>query len=79
MAFLKKELSTSQKQPVIKLIKKSTAKKGLSRIVDLYVYSMSMLNWSQGIIKPNQKLLPNLISSNQNAHVTNRFISEGAE
>ena len=33
---------------------------------------------SKAISNPIKKLLPNLISSNQNAYVTNRFISEEA-
>ena len=74
MAFLKKELSTSQKQAVIKLIKKKDRNK---RFGELYLYLMLMLNWSQKYYQTEPKTLQNLISNNQNAYVTNGFISEG--
>ena len=74
MAFLKKELSTSQKQAVIKLIEKKDRNK---RFGELYLYLMLMLNWSQKYYQTESKTLQNLISNNQNAYVTNGFISEG--
>ena len=74
MAFLKKELSTSQKQAVIKLIEKKDRNK---RFGELYLYLMLMLNWSQKYYQTEPKTLQNLISNNQNAYVTNGFISEG--
>ena len=74
MAFLKKELSTSQKQAVIKLIEKKDHNK---RFGELYLYLMLMLNWSQKYYQTEPKTLQNLISNNQNAYVTNGFISEG--
>ena len=74
MAFLKKELSTSQKQAVIKLIEKKDRNK---RFGELYLYLMLMLNWSQKYYQTEPKTLQNLILNNQNAYVTNGFISEG--
>ena len=74
MAFLKKELSTSQKQAVIKKKKKKDHNK---RFGELYLYLMLMLNWSQKYYQTEPKTLQNLISNNQNAYVTNGFISEG--
>ena len=74
MAFLKKELSTSQKQAVIKLIEKKDRNK---RFGELYLYLMLMLNWSQKYYQTEPKTLQNLISNNENAYVTNGFISEG--
>ena len=44
MAFLKKELSTSQKQTVIKLIEKKDHGKRFIKIGDLYLYLVSILN-----------------------------------
>ena len=80
MAFLKKELSTSQKKVAIKLIEKKDcdkrfAKKWLKKrpISWLNVDVKLISNVVSNRIK---NLLPNLISNNQNAYVANRFISE---
>ena len=78
MAFPKKELSTSHKQAVIKLIEKKDRDKRFMKIwrpisllhVDVKLISIVLSNRIKN-------LLPNLISSNQNAYVTNRFVSEG--
>ena len=78
IAFLKEELSTSQKQAVIKTYRK----KGLRQKVYKNWRPISLLKVdvkliSKALSNRSKNLLPNLISSNQSAYVTNRFISEG--
>ena len=78
IAFLKEELSTSQKQAIIKTYRK----KGLRQKVYKNWRPISLLKVdvkliSKALSNRSKNLLPNLISSNQSAYVTNRFISEG--
>ena len=77
-SFSREELSTSQKQSVIKLIGKKDRYKRLiknwrpisSLNVDSKLISKSLANRLQYVIS-------NLVSENQSAYVSNRFISEG--
>ena len=75
MAFLEKELSTSKKQAVIKLIEKKDRDKRFIKswkpisLLSVKLISKVLSNWITN-------LLPSFISSNQNAYITNRFISE---
>ena len=80
MAFLKKELSTSQKNVAIKLIEKKDCDKRFTKKW-LKKRPISWLNVDVKLISNVvsnriKNLLPNLISNNQNAYVANRFISE---
>ena len=70
-AKLKKELSTSQKQAVIKLIEKKDKDKKFIK----NRRPISLMNLDYKIIKNN---LPNLISPQQMAYVENRFIGESS-
>ena len=74
MAFLKKELSTSQKQAIIKLIDKKDRDKR-----PIYLLNADVKLISKVLSNRINNLLPNLISNNQNAYVANRFISKGAD
>ena len=77
MAFLKKELSTSQKQAVIKLIeKKDLDKKFIKNWRPISLLNVDVKLISKVLSNRIKNLLPNLISNNQNAYVANRFISE---
>ena len=70
-AFLKKELSTSQKQAVIKLIDKKDRDKR-----PIYLLNADVKLISKVLSNRIKNLLSNLISNNQNAYVANRFISK---
>ena len=76
-SFISGELSTSQKQAVIKLIEKKDRDKRLLR----NWRSISLLNIDTKLISKViaiklKKVLNNLISENQIAYLNNRFISE---
>ena len=78
MAFIEKELSTSQKQAVIKLIKKKDHDERFMknwRPISLLNVDAKLI--SKVLSNRIKNLLPNLISNNQNAYVANRFINEG--
>ena len=78
MAFLKKELSTSQKQAVIKLIeKKDRDKRFIKNWRPISLLNVDIKLISKVLSNRIKNLLPNLISNNQNAYVGNRFISGG--
>ena len=78
MAFLKKELSTSQKQAVIKLIeKKDCDKKFVKNWRPISLLNVDVKLISKVLSNRIKNLLRNLISTSKNAYVTNRFISEG--
>ena len=79
MVFLKKELSTSQKQAVIKLIekKKDHNKKFIKVWRPIFLLNVDVKLISKVLSTQIKNLLPNLISNNQNVYVPNRFISEG--
>ena len=78
MAFLQKELSTSQKQAVIKLIeKKDRDKKFIKNWRPISLLNVDVKLISKVLSNRIKNLLRNLISTNKNAYVTNRFISEG--
>ena len=76
-SFISGELSTSQKQAVIKLIKKKDRDKQLMKnwhpISLLNIYTKLI---SEVIAIRLKKILNNLISENQIASLNNRFISE---
>ena len=77
-AFSSQELSTSQRQAVIKLIEKKDRDK---RLIQNW-RPISLLNIDSKLITKAlaarlKNVLPTLISSNQTAYVKNRFISEG--
>ena len=77
MAFLKKELSASQKQGVIKLIeKKYRDKRFIKNWRPISFLNVDVNLISKVLSNRIKNLLPNWISGNQNAYVTNRFISE---
>ena len=76
-AKLKKELSTSQRQAIIKLFEKKDKDK---RFIKIW-RPISLLNVDYKIISKalasrDKKVLPNLISPQQTAYVENRFIGE---
>ena len=78
MAFLQKELSTSQKQAVIKLIeKKDRDKKFIKNWRPVSLLNVDVKLVSKVLSNRIKNLLRNLISTNKNAYVANRFISEG--
>ena len=74
---LKNELSTSQRQAVIKLIEKKDKDK---RFIENW-RPISLLNVDAKLISKTLALrlkdvLPSIVSTNQTAYVKNRFISE---
>ena len=78
MAFLQKELSTSRKQAVIKLIeKKDRDKKFIKNWRPISLLNVDVKLISKVLSNRIKNLLRNLISTSKNAYVTNRFISEG--
>ena len=77
-AFVKGELSNSQKQAVIKLIEKKDKDKRLIqnwRPISLLNIDLKII--SKALANRVKKYLLFLISSNQTAYVEGRFISEG--
>ena len=77
-SFLTEELSTSQKQAVVKLIEKKDRDKRLIknwRHISLLNVDIKLI--SKSLANRLQELMPNLVSENQKAYVINRFISEG--
>ena len=77
-SFISGELSTSQKQAVIKLIEKKDIDKRLIknwRPIPLLNIDTKLI--SKVITTRLKKVLNNLISENQIAYLNNRFISEG--
>ena len=76
-AFLNQELSTSQKQAVIKMLEKKDKDKRFIknwRLISLLNTDMKII--SKVLSTRIKGVLPYLISSNQAAYVKNRFISE---
>ena len=76
-AYLNQEISTSQKQAVIKMLEKKDKDKRFTK----NWRPISLLNIDTKIIRKVlstriKSVLPFLISSNQTAYVRNRFISE---
>ena len=70
-----KELSTSQKQAVIKLIEKKDATKDIFKTGDLFPY-VDVKLISKALVERLRNVLPEMISPNQNAYVKNRCINE---
>ena len=76
--FISGELSTSQKQAVIKLIeKKDIDKRLIKNWCPIYLLNIDTKLISKVIAIRLKKVLNNLISENQIAYINNRFISEG--
>ena len=71
--FLNQELSTSQKQAVIKMLEKKDKDK---RFIKNWRLNTDMKIISKVLSTRIKGVLPYLISSNQTAYVKNRFISE---
>ena len=76
-AFNIRELSTSHKQAVIKLIEKKDKDKRLIKAGHLFRFSTLTQNWFQKLAECLKTALLSLISSNQRACLNGRFISEG--
>ena len=76
-AKLKKELSTSQRQAVIKLIeKKDKDKRFIKNWRPISLLNVEYKIISKALASRLKKVLPNLISPQQTAYVENRFIGE---
>ena len=76
-AKLKKELSTSQKQAIIKLIeKKDKDKRFIKNWRPISLLNVDYKIISKALASRVKKVLPNLISPQQTAYVENRFIGE---
>ena len=76
-AFLNQELSTSQKQAVIKMLeKKDKDKRFIKNWRPISLLNTNMKIISKVLSTRIKGVLPYLISSNQTAYVKNRFISE---
>ena len=76
-AKLKKELSTSQRQAVIKLIeKKDKDKRFIKNWRPISLLNVDYKIISKALASRLKKKLPNLISPQQTAYVENRFIGE---
>ena len=76
--YLVKQLSTSQKQVVIKLIEKKGGNKSCIqnwRPISLLNVDVKLI--SKALAECLKNILPEIISPNQNAYVKNRCISEG--
>ena len=71
-AFLTEELSTSQKQAVIKLLEKNIEINW--RPISILITDVKLI--SKALTKTIKKLLSSLISPNQTTYLENRFISE---
>ena len=77
IAKLKKELSTSQRQAVIKLIeKKDKDKRFIKNWRPISLLNVDYKIISKALASRLKKVLPNLISPQQTAYVENRFIGE---
>ena len=77
VAFLKRELSTSRKQALIKLIeKKDRDKRFIKNWRPISLLNVDVKLTSKVLSNQIKNLLPKLTSTNENAYVTNRFISE---
>ena len=76
-AKLKNELSTSQRQAVIKLIeKKDKDKRFIKKWQPFSLLNMDYKIISKALASRFKKVLPNLISPQQTTYVKNRFIGE---
>ena len=76
-AKLKKELSTLQRQTVIKLIeKKDKDKRFIKNWGTISLLNVDYKMISQALASRLKKVLPNLTSQQQTAYVENRFIGE---
>ena len=76
-AFLNQELSSSQKQAVIKMLEKKDKDKRFSKTWrPITLFNTAMQTMSKVFSRRTKNVLPFLISSNQTAYVKNRFISE---
>ena len=76
-AKLKNELSTSQRQAVIKLIeKKDKDKRFIKNWRPISLLNVDYKIISKALASRLKKIMPNLISSQQTAYVANRFIGE---
>ena len=76
-AKLKKELSTSQRQAVIKLIeKKDKDKRFIKKWQPFSLLNIDYKIISKALASRFKKVLPNLISPQQTTYVENRFIGE---
>ena len=76
-AKLKKELSTSQRQAVIKLIeKKDKDKRFIKNWRPISLLNVDYKIISKALASRLKKVLPNLISPQQTAYVKKRFIGE---
>ena len=76
-AKLKKELSTLQRQTVIKLIeKKDKDKRFIKNWGTISLLNVDYKMISQALASRLKKVLPNLTSPQQTAYVENRFIGE---
>ena len=77
IAFMKKELNTSQKQVLIKLIgKKDRNKRFIKNWKPISLLNVGVKLLSKVLSNRIKNLLPNLILTNRNAYVTDRFMSE---
>ena len=77
-AFVKGELSNSQKQAVIKLIeKKDKDKRLIQNWRPIFLLNIDLRILSKALANRIKMYLPFIISSNQTAYVEGRFISEG--
>ena len=78
-ACLVKQLSASQKQAVIKLIKKKKKKFNKRYIQNwrpISLFSVDVKLISEALAEHLKHVLPKMISPNQNANIKNRFMSE---
>ena len=77
-SFISGELSTSQKQAVIKLIeKKDRYKRLIKNLGPISLLDIDTKLTSKVIAIRLKKILNNLISENQIAYLNNEFVSEG--
>ena len=77
-SFLTEELSSSQRQAVIKLIeKKDKDKRLIKNWRPISLLNIGSKSISKSLASRLQDVKPNLVSKNQIAYVNNRFIKEG--
>ena len=75
-AFIKEELSTSQKEAVIKLIdKKDRDKRFIKNWRPIPLLNTNLKLISKALATRLKDIVPDLISSNQTAYMKNRYIS----